>query len=510
MQQQQRAGERGTILVVVLFLASAIAALAAISSSAVVTNSRTQKSLEDETLAYNEAYAQLQVALNVVNTSAYNAENQNVELLDAVNGVYGGTAGDEIPDVERWLEDPEAITHGHVRGTDVRVYRGRDYIQRLAALRGETPTEVDPDGESDSYYVLEAAGRAGDTVRLVSALVRENEPFSSFVFFQNRHILGVSGAPRGLIHSNGRISFYFPNGSYVDAVSAVNGFMYDAGATPDNTSLSSANPEATTINLEQVDFAQLKTKADLYVGTDGLDAEIRLYSNGRLRVKQYTRPRWEDVEYSWTGDVLTGYETRTVTEIQSVEVGTMQEERTRQVQTGTTTETYSVDVPVYETRQETRTNTTPIYEDQEVELTRQVPIYETQTVTRTRWVEVFQPYETDAGGGTAVGGGGGVAGEYVWVQEEYQNEEEVIVDYRTETDTEIQSVQTGTLTDTYTVDVQVQVGTVQEERFRDVAVYETETYTVEVPVYEDQEVQLDRDFPVYETQTITWTPTGLC
>jgi Tfp pilus assembly protein PilX len=61
--------ERGTILVVILFIASAIAALAALSSSRVVTETRHQQVMEDESLALNEAYAQLQLALNVVNTA---------------------------------------------------------------------------------------------------------------------------------------------------------------------------------------------------------------------------------------------------------------------------------------------------------------------------------------------------------------------------------------------------------------------------------------------------------
>jgi len=69
---------------------------------------------------------------------------------------------------------PTGIQHGKIYGTDVRCYEGRDYIQRLAALKGETPQEVDPTGTSQSYYVLESAGRAGDTIRVVSALVRES------------------------------------------------------------------------------------------------------------------------------------------------------------------------------------------------------------------------------------------------------------------------------------------------------------------------------------------------
>ncbi len=55
--------------------------------------------------------------------------------------------------------------------------------------------------------------------------------------------------------------------------------------------------------------------------------------------------------------------------------------------------------------------------------------------------------------------------------------------------TEIQSVQTGTTTET---------------RYNSVDVYVTETYTVDVPVYETQDVEVTVDVPVYETVTYTW------
>ena len=257
--------ERGAILLVVVFLATAIAAIAAISSGRVVAATKNQRVMEQETRAFNSAYAQIHMAMNVVNNSAYNQQNQNLEMRAAIAGNYGGTvkyageteivveadytyfydengnlipAGGEDtgytqtvtvttsesminPEFAKWLDDAADPLYGLIRNTNVRVYRARDYVKRLQRLKGETITDVDPGGLSDSYYILEAAGRAGRTVRLVSALVRENEPFSSFVFFQNRATLGVSGAPRGLIHSNEDIEFYFAGGKYVDSVSAV-------------------------------------------------------------------------------------------------------------------------------------------------------------------------------------------------------------------------------------------------------------------------------------------------
>jgi len=473
MRWTSRTHERGNTLIVVVFIATAIAALAALSSSRVVTETAYQRVLEDETRAVVAAYGDIHLGLNAVNNSGYDDENHNLVLRKAIDN--------PVPDDEAtliWMRDPEDVSHGFIEGTSVRVYRGRDYIQRLQKLKGEPLEAVDPFGDSDRYFVLEAVGRSGDTVRLVSALVRETQPFSSFVFFQNQHTLGISGAPRGLIHGNTDIAFYFPNGHYVDTVSSVGGFDYRAGATPENTTAYDANPSAKDISLEKVDWADLRTKSNLYVGEPGLDAEIRFYGDGRVKITPYTPPRYVEVETTYTKQILIGYETVTSTEIQQVQVGTTTEERTRQVIVGYTTETYTVDVPVYET--------------QEVTKTRQVPIYETQTVTCERWVKVFVPYDTsDPTGGTTVGDSGeGILGEYQWVQEQYPCTQTVVVGYETET---------------YTTTEQVRVGTTTEERTRQVPIYETQTYTVDVPVYEAQEVTVTEEVPIYNEVTQTKT-----
>ncbi|MHC5052667.1 MAG: hypothetical protein ACYTGK_18905, partial [Planctomycetota bacterium] len=215
--------ERGTILLVVVFIATAIAGLALISSGRVVTETRYQRVMESESQAFTDAYAQIHLAMNVVNTAAYDDENHNLALRDSISGAYGGTASGETTTTTggtqttgggkkttptetapvesgntgtgSWLDDPYGVVHGLIEGTDVRVYHGRVYIKRLQKLRGDAVTDVDPFGDSDRYFVLESAGRSRQVVRLVSALVRETQPFSSYVFFQNQHTLGISGKP---------------------------------------------------------------------------------------------------------------------------------------------------------------------------------------------------------------------------------------------------------------------------------------------------------------------------
>jgi len=535
---EQRA-ERGTILLVVVFIATAIAGLALLGSSRVVTETRHHRVMENESQAYNDAFAQIHLAMNIVNTSQYTDGNQNIALRDAIAGKFGGNFADtttastgqatttngggkngtttttaDLPTLSggttSWLDDPDGVYHGLIQNTDVRVYHARDYIKRLQALRGDEITDVDPYGDSDRYFVLEAAGRAGDVVRLVSALVRETQPFSSYVFFQNENTLGVSGAPLGLIHTNSNLAFYFPNGRYRDTVSAVDGFEYRGGATPENTMIMDGVADAAPISLEEVNFDELKTKANLYLGQPGLDAEILFFNKGQVRIKPYTKPRWDSVDQTYTTKVLVGYTTETTQQWQDVQVGTETVEETRQVISGDTTEVYYVSQPSYETQTQTYTVDVPIYETQTVTKTREVPIYDTRTVTKTRQVKVFVPYDTstDTGSGTTVGdSGGGVLGEYQWVTEEYQVQETYISGYTTETYTTTEQVQVGTTTETRTRQVQVQVGTEEIEKTRQVPVYTTETYTEEVPVYERQKVDVATEVPVYDTVSVSKTST---
>jgi len=510
---------RGNMLLLVLVIASAIAGLAAISSGRVVHEVKTQQVLEEETRAFNRAYAQLHMAMNVINTSAYDAENHNVALRNAVNGVHGGTAEgraeatdpmykyDEEGNMQRvekpagidsgyakdgektrtldkdgnsdisWMDDPAGVQYGLIEGTNVRAYHARDYVRRLQKLNGEQVTEIDPSGLSEAFFVIEAAGRSGDTVRLVSALIRESEPFSSFVFFQNRGTLGVSGSPRGLIHSNDTLAFYFGNGNYQDPVSAVNGFEYEAGATTENTNITDGNDAAAPIELEQVDFEELKTKADLFTGQESLDAEV-YFDGNKVTIKEYTKPRFEEIERSNTYQQYTGYHYETRVVERPVQVGTTTVEYQEdvitgyetetytvleQVQVGTTTETYTVtnrvkvgEQTVTKYRNETvqvGTQTVTYYENE--------PIMETREVTKTRTVTKLVPLseiDPSAGGGTVGGDGSTDIMVEVQVEEEYTVTEEYVAGYR------------------------------------------SVPYTVEEPIYETQTVPYEETQNIYEWQ----------
>jgi Tfp pilus assembly protein PilX len=109
----RKRNERGTILLVVVFIAAAIAGLAAISSGRVVHASKRQTVMENETRAFNSAYAQIHMAMNVVNNSAYDELNHNLILQAAVAGEFGGTVASG-KEAYATLETPGGENTGYI------------------------------------------------------------------------------------------------------------------------------------------------------------------------------------------------------------------------------------------------------------------------------------------------------------------------------------------------------------------------------------------------------------
>jgi len=123
--RKQRTAERGTLLLVVVFIATSIAGLAALISGRVVSETKQQEVLEHETRAFNGAYAQINMAMNIVNTSAYNEKNHNVALRNAINGVNGGTVdltgivetgGESLDDVKTQVTGEEYVYYYDKKG----------------------------------------------------------------------------------------------------------------------------------------------------------------------------------------------------------------------------------------------------------------------------------------------------------------------------------------------------------------------------------------------------------
>ena len=359
----------------------------------------------------------------------------------------------------------------------------------IAQLKGDTLTAVDPDGQVAE--LLRARGdrpcREHDRGSSPRSCARTSPSARS----SSSRTATRSACPARRAGSSTRTTrspFYFPNGNYVDSVSAVNGFEYKAGADRGQHEHPTGNPEAKPINLEEVDFDGLQAKATTFRGTPGLDAEIKFFATGSVRIEQYTPPRYEDGHADLDRRRCSRATRRTtVTQRNRCRSARCRSRARARWSVGYTTETYTVDVPIYETQTVTRTRQDPVYENSTVEKTRQVPVYETQTTTCTRWCRSSCRTTTEpAAARRSAAAAACLAGEYVWQSRELPCQQNVLTGYTTETYTTTEQVQVGTKTVTWQEQVQVQVGTQQQTQTRQVPVYDTETYYVDVPVYEQQ------------------------
>ena len=303
----------------------------------------------------------------------------------------------------------------------------------------ETNVEITPlTGPNGSWFMLTARSSYdnGRSERVVKRIFRDRDYFSSYNLFVAADPVGIAGAPIGAIHSNKKIQFYFPNGLYRHALTAVEGVEYRAGATPENTRIVGPfNPHIDPISIDLMgdsNFGFMALKNNVlpdYHFPANRDIAVVLRKRGGdqfLQFEVYTKPRVEQEPYQ----VIAGY--------RNVNPHPVQVRRRERVQVGTRTryrtETIYVPQEVIVTRyrpvyrEETYTAWIPIYRTEQ--RTRNEPIYgyerRTRRVRRQIWVlDPPDPY-----GSTTIGGDGTQLGhwEWRWVEEEYMAR--VIVGYR--------------------------------------------------------------------------------
>lgn len=463
--------ERGSVVVVVLVLFVCFGGLVAASLSAVVSEDKKTTMRLHAMQAQVQANSRLELAKNIVNAANYDSSLQNLVLANALT-----RADRTIP------------------GTQVQVER-----------IGTTP-----------YFRLTATAAHLGVLRTAEAVVRQSSPVSAYNLLVLDHPVGISGKPRGAIHSNRYVDFYFPGSEFRDRVSAADGFNYVAGATPENTRLAGGgNPDAPTYDaLAAVDFASIATRADRLAVTEPLVAEV-VCQGSEIEVKLFQPAHTQTESYTYVGTRQTGTTTESYTVDEPV-----YEDVTYTVEVPVyTTETYTVveSQPVWATRTVTRIYAVPVYEDREVSYTEQVPVYGTRTAQReeTRRVWVSVSGGTAEGSGGTVGGGGSTTGYWTYQTVLVDYEETYVVRHDSVTRTRTERVQVGTRSESrdeleYYVsgyqDVsvtrtrQVQTGTTTQTRTRrDQVGWTTVTRTREVPVYESYTETRTREVQVDET-----------
>ena len=283
------------------------------------------------------------------------------------------------------------------------------------------------------WHRLTARSDFGDTVGRVRALLRDGLAYVAYNYYVENGNLGVSGRPRGRIHTNEKLQFLFPEGTYDGYVSAGDSFEFLNGATPENTHFlggSDGSADRKSL-LQNVDYDALRADAVL-VGTADQYARVHLQGD-QVRVRLYREPYTVEVE-----------ETR----YESVYVGDELQDVTRSVYVGDASVAY--DHPIYRT------------ESQLVSVRHEELV----------WVEF-----ADGGTGTDVYGGSGASGYWetnVWYEDEWQDVQ-VLDHYETR----------------YRMEPQYEDVTEQEW----VAVYEEVPYVETVTVTISNELVHDQTYP---------------
>jgi hypothetical protein len=454
-----RRDENGTVLVVLLILFVCFSGFVLASLTTVVAeDQRTTKRLYALQAQVN-ANSQLEFGKNLVNASPYDVNMNNQVLVSA-------------------LEQPNQV----IPGTAVRVER-----------IGTTP-----------YYRLTTLAVHMGVTKNAEAIVRQSSPASAYNLFVIDHPVGLSGRPRGAIHTNKWIDFFFPGGLYRDQVSAGEGFRFVAGATTANTSFTGvANPAAPSYDiLSGVNFNDLVSRATTLAVTDSnLVSEVD-FQGDTVEVKLYRRSHWEDRPYTYTWTEVVGYNTETYTDFDPIyqDVTYTVDEPVY----GNEVYVENVDYPVYAFRIVTRSYQQPIYEDQQVAYTVQVPIYSTRTATRQETRRVWVAFDANGGASSS----GGTVGATTTLTGYWTNEtvtvsydEQYISGYNTETQYRTEPVLVGYNTVSYD-EVEQYVDyyeTRPENRTRTVQVGTQTVTRTRTDLIGYNEVTRTRDVPIYQT-----------
>jgi hypothetical protein len=194
--------QRGTALPAVLAMTVGVGAL---TSGYVLRNLREhgRESFDrDNEMSLYDAWSQMEVTTRLINASPYDGSGRNAALEQALSRTDG-----QFIDSDGWPTGVVAVASG---------------------------------GTGSGFFDIVSTATRGQAKTRVTALVRERQSFADFNYFVNAHPLGISGgssavfpysdAPEGSIHSNDKLLFYFPDRHFRDAVTAVNGFEYLAGA----------------------------------------------------------------------------------------------------------------------------------------------------------------------------------------------------------------------------------------------------------------------------------------
>ena len=226
--------QAGNALVVIMFVVVLVTGLMFIFLQQTTAGFKSQRFQRDSLQALWQANAQMQLAMNMINTSTYDANGQNQVLLQNANT--------GIP----------------ISGTNV----------TLTLIAG-----------SNGWYEMRATATVGSATKIIRQLVRGRDTFSRFGIFTGNNPVGLGDLTVGDVHTNRWLEIYFPNATFNGNVSAVQGFRWYLGAAPGNTHfMGLVSPSASVITMPTIQNMQ-SYASGVYYQSSTNNVQITLLGN---------------------------------------------------------------------------------------------------------------------------------------------------------------------------------------------------------------------------------------
>jgi len=296
--------ERGSMLAVVSVALLPVIGLISIFFSRSVNEMHAHMARRHADMAVQRSLAAMEIARNIITNSNYDDPayaNKNARIWEAlsrndVDHLRPSPDGNLFMFFNRDTGRREYRTYGEVLapGGNYSAYRLLTEVDLVDDLTGEADdasekVRVYVVQLTDLWHMLEAEATVRGVTRTSRVVVRERDPFTRFSVLIGSHYQGISGTPKGDIHTNEKLQIFFPDGHFDDFVSAYQGFEWFIGADWSNTDFAGGYDETTAAPIVLPDLNEVQARmrppvADLsswergsdylYVGTDYENIQI--------------------------------------------------------------------------------------------------------------------------------------------------------------------------------------------------------------------------------------------
>lgn len=284
---RRRARERGNLLAAVYISLIPVIGIITAFSMRTANEIHAHEARKSEVKATQRALAAMEVARNEIMNSTYtSANNDKIKTtLQQTNtsSLRPDLSGNGYLAID--LDTGERVSYYSLVGLPSNISPFK--ALRTVDLVDDVTGELDDSDDKVTIYIahltnlwhmIEARATVSGVSRTSRLLVRERDPFSRFGVFINSHYQGISGAPKGDIHTNRKLQIFYPGSVFDDFVSARDGFQWMIGATAGNTTFNGgyAAPTAQIAMPSLADVTNLKPFAtgNYYIPNTYKDVQI--------------------------------------------------------------------------------------------------------------------------------------------------------------------------------------------------------------------------------------------